>query len=82
MMCATNGSVKVMRLLLSLKPNVNLQDSYGYTALMLAAIANHVEIVKLLLDYGANVSIENNVGCKAINYSHDKEISNLLKAQN
>ena len=48
------------------------------TGLMLAASGGHTKLVKKLLLYGANPDIINSKGNKAINYSTDEEIINIL----
>lgn len=53
----------------------------GATGLMLAASSGHIELVKKLLLYGANSDAVDSKGNKAINYSTDEEIINLLLRQ-
>ena len=38
---------------------LDLQNEYGYTALILASEKNNIEIVKLLIKGGANVDLQN-----------------------
>ena len=54
------------RLLNALKIDVNKQNSFGSTALMLAAWQGQDRVVKLLLDYGADVQLVDNLEETAI----------------
>ena len=63
---ARYGSMKVMNKILEQKSlNLNLQDRYGYSALMLAAKCGNMEVFKVLLFAGASISIRNSKGQNA-----------------
>ncbi|XP_024541349.1 ankyrin repeat domain-containing protein 17-like isoform X1 [Selaginella moellendorffii] len=64
---AKRGDVKVMsRLLKEPYVEVNAQDQYGYTALMIAAQSGHVEVFRLLVHAGADMNLKNRKGETAI----------------
>lgn len=76
-----NNQGKIVRRLLQLGANVNVQSGGEETALMLAIYQNNIEIVKLLLHYGAHLDLESNSGYTALMYTTnaDKvEIAQLL----
>jgi ankyrin repeat protein len=50
-------------------PPVEAQDSYGYTALIRAAINGHSEAVALLLRRGAAVEAKSRIGQTALSYA-------------
>lgn len=60
---------RVLELLLSGTINVNMVDSYGNTALMLASDYGHTHLVKILLNNGADPNIENKNGWTAIDFA-------------
>ena len=60
MSLADDGDVEGVKKLLAgkfIKVNVNAQNNYGYTALMLAAKNGHTEIVKMLIGAKANINV-------------------------
>ena len=57
MEAAKAEDVEAVKLLLSYRAKVDIQDLNGNTALIWAVGKGNVEIVKLLLSYGANVDI-------------------------
>lgn len=68
--------------LIALGVDVNAQQKQGFTALMLATIANNKELVKLFLQKGASVGIKSARGETALSYSQKRghsEIEYLLK---
>ena len=56
-----NECFEVVRELLRAGANPNMQNSYGFTALMFASEYGHTKIVKLLLEGGANPNIQNSM---------------------
>ena len=51
---AANGQLEIVRELLKRGANVNLQNSFGGTALMDAAYEGHLSILLVLLQHSAN----------------------------
>lgn len=60
---AEDDTERVAYILMYAPQLVNLQNSYGYTALMQAESA---EMVNLLLAFGADISLKNDFGCTAL----------------
>ncbi len=61
--------------------NINIQDTHGYTALMLAILEYRIEIVKLLINKGSNINLENNNGETALIlacYQHNTNVALAL----
>jgi ankyrin repeat protein len=57
---------EIVRLLLNRGADINAQDEWGRTALMIAADGGYLETVKLLLDWEANVHLRDSNGNKAL----------------
>lgn len=76
-----DGDEKILPLLLDNGADINAQNSYGETALHLAARVNEDEItiVQLLLDHNASTQIRNSKKQMPIDYAIYKPIKNLLK---
>jgi ankyrin repeat protein len=49
-----------VQLLLESGPDINAEDSEGYTALINASVTNSPDMVRLLLSKGANVNAPSN----------------------
>lgn len=56
MAAAKSGKPAMVKTLLAARPKVNARNSFGETALMLAAFAGHLEVVQILLANGADVN--------------------------
>ena len=56
--------------------NVNGQDAYGRTALMMQVKAGNLELVKLLLDHGANVNAKDKAGNTALHIAKEAKKAN------
>lgn len=67
-----NTAAKV-KLLLAKGAEIDAQDEYGKTALMLAASSGNAAVVGALLDGGASVNLIDNKGLTALLYSLDDE---------
>ena len=57
---------QIVRLLLERGTDINAQDEWGRSALMIAADAGYLETVKLLLDWEANVHLKDLRGYTAL----------------
>ena len=77
MFAARKEILEIVKELIILGADVNLQNTDGNTALMFAAEKGNLSIVKELIKAGANVKIKNNKGKLA--HSTDEEINKLLK---
>ncbi|MCP4153550.1 MAG: hypothetical protein GY757_37830 [bacterium] len=67
---AANGESQKIRVLLEKKPDlVNKKDSYGWTALQMAALQGHIKTVQLLLDKGASINDADGFGFTALHLS-------------
>lgn len=56
----------IVRLLLEKGADINVQDKWGRTALMMAAREGRLELVRLLLDWEADINIRNENGYTAV----------------
>lgn len=80
-----NNNIKLMRLLLDNKADVNAATEIGATALMFAAQRDidSSEIIELLLKYGANINHRANDGgtalSVAVNFGHINNVKTLLE---
>ena len=69
---ASNGGQEAMvRMLLQRGASVNLQSSFGWTALRAAAAAGDTTIVQALLDAKADASLRDNNGKTALMWAED-----------
>ena len=62
--------------------DIDTQNNYGNTPLVIATLYNHVEYVRLLLESGANVNVRGEFGKSALDFAVDRgytDIFNLLK---
>eukprot|EP00088_Acartia_fossae_P043881 TRINITY_DN4639_c0_g1_i15.p1 TRINITY_DN4639_c0_g1~~TRINITY_DN4639_c0_g1_i15.p1 ORF type:complete len:257 (-),score=47.50 TRINITY_DN4639_c0_g1_i15:79-849(-) len=83
---ATFGRADVIRILLDMGCQPNLQDINGQTALHLAAIPDHEEAFKVLLERGCDPNIKDKNGDRAIDlavrlWELHKQFSNLEAAK-
>ena len=72
---------EIAKILLQNRPDVNLPDKYGVTALMQAAGEGYPDIVKRLLNRGADVNAKDKHGWNALAWaarSGGKDIAELL----
>ena len=65
MIAAATGHAEVVQALLAQKPDLNIQNKAGDTALMAASRAGDTAICHLLLTAGANRSLRNGAGVSA-----------------
>ena len=76
---ALMGDTKVVKLFLKSRPNLELRDNYGETALTLAASKGRAKTVSILLNAGANINVKNNDGLSAFDLARKKGHSEVLK---
>lgn len=79
---AEKGDLELTRESLDGGANVDAQDKYGYTPLMLVSLNGFSSIADLLLQYGADMHIRNKFGAHASMYAALKgheEITQLLR---
>lgn len=69
----------VVNLLIDADADVNAQNKYGLTPLMIAAGKNNLAAVKLLLNNGANVNATSKKGITALHLSMFSKNSELIK---
>ena len=83
MHAAEYGHLKTVLALIEKKAYVNQQDTFGNTALMLAAMNGRLEIAEILIAKGANVNQQNNFGytalMRAADYGHLKTVLALIE---
>ena len=82
--CAQEGDLDVLKLHLERGMDINIQDSYGWTAVMCAAHAGHAELLQFLLEKGANVYLVDNQGNNVRSIAEsvkpkNKEICQMIK---
>lgn len=79
---AQDGDLKQVKALVDQgSVDLNVQDSYGWTALMCASQAGHLEVVEYLLWQEANMFITDNTGISALDLAkknHNKVLVDLL----
>ena len=61
MRAASSGHLAVVQLLVERGANLNIQDEYGYTALIKAAERGYLPIAQYLIEKGANKDMQDNV---------------------
>jgi len=79
------NDIKGIKRFISEGEDVNLQDEWGWTALITATFCNDPAIVKLLLRAGAKLDLQNNEGKTALDIAKEydyQEIVELLTTKN
>ena len=74
--CAEDGLLAIVKLLLERKANVHVDDDY---VLRWASADGHLEVVKLLLKHGANVHAGNDYALRMASENGRLEVVNFLK---
>ena len=75
------GDIEGLRKAIEEGADINIQDEYGSTILMIVSYYNRVEIVKLLIEKKAKLDIQDKYGKTALDYAKEKgnqEIVELL----
>jgi ankyrin repeat protein len=76
---SATGSTAVLRRLIQLGADVNVQDQGGRSPLIVAVLMNRVEAVGLLLAAGADVNRQDRHGATALFYAADAGLFELAK---
>ena len=71
--------IEMVRCLLERGVDINGQDSWRNTALIVASMWGHADVVQLLLSKGADVTIKNKEGQTALDVASNREIAKLIK---
>ena len=69
--------IKIITKLIKYKANINIQDKYGWSALMIASNNNYLNIVNLLLK--GNNNLQNNFGETALIISSENGYLTIVK---
>ncbi len=72
MVAADNGRVRMVEMMLKLRPDLEARSNAGETALTLAAAKGRTEVVKLLLKKGADPNAKNEEGESALTLASRK----------
>ena len=62
------GDIQILKFLLNNKCNINTQNEYGETSLMVAIESGYTEIALYLIKKGININLANNFGDYALDY--------------
>ena len=77
-----DGDLEIVKFLAEQGADVNIQNIYGNTALILSSRLGHLEIVKFLIEQGADVNLRDDNGKTFFNYlepGDKKEIEGILE---
>ena len=66
MHAARNGNLKMMKVLIDARADVNKHDSYGWTPVMEAVSGGRFDIVRMLSDAGADINKQSKNGLTAV----------------
>ena len=75
------ANLNLVRDLITLGADLNIQDYYGWTALHYCAYYTHPDIARMLIDAGADLNIQNIIGWTALHRcvsSNHPEIARML----
>ncbi|MBN1798262.1 MAG: ankyrin repeat domain-containing protein [Spirochaetales bacterium] len=76
---AYNGDLKLVKLFLDKGTDINIQDKFGSTALLLSCSKQYIEVAEYLLDRGADPSKKHILGLDAFWYAFEKRNYALLE---
>jgi len=82
MAASVKKNIEIVSLLLENGANPDIQDSYGKTALLHAAIFGYDTISEMLLKAGANANLKDNTGNRALDYAILRQNETLIKLLN
>ena len=71
--------IELAKMIIPMNFNVNQQDNYGQTPLLVAAAEGHTEIIKLLLRAGALTNIPCQNGFRPIDAALEENLPQVLK---
>ena len=74
---AFNGNVGCAQLLLERKAEVDPQNCYGRTAMMVASMRGHERVAKILLDANSSPNLKDAWGCTALDLAQQILASDL-----
>lgn len=63
--CVAKNSKELLQMVIEAKADLNARDSFGQTALMMAAKQGSIELSKVLLDAGADATVQDSLGRSA-----------------
>jgi ankyrin repeat protein len=64
-----NSDIRIINKILDFKPDINLQDNDGYTALMYAIKENNIEIINKILNFKPDINLQNKYDKTALMYA-------------
>ncbi|MHC4688842.1 MAG: ankyrin repeat domain-containing protein [Planctomycetota bacterium] len=67
---ARYGNIDICRILIEYGAALDIQDKFGWTALIIASSEGHLPIVELLLESKANPAIKTLNDMTALDYAH------------
>jgi ankyrin repeat protein len=76
---AERGDSERLIQLVEKEPEIDAQDEFGRTPLMLAALNGHIDVVRLLLENGANPAIEAKFGATALSFAETKGYEDIVE---
>jgi ankyrin repeat protein len=71
--------IKVVKAFIEAGGNVNHQNNFGETALMIAVLKEEIEISKILISAGADVNMQNKYGMRALTIAIRKNKPQLVQ---
>jgi ankyrin repeat protein len=74
-----DGQLEIVKYLIEAGANINDQNKFNYTPLMIASINNRLNMVKLLIENGADVNAKNKYGKTAFIYAYNSRYYNLVE---
>jgi hypothetical protein len=74
-----NDYSKTLEVLIKLRADVNIRDSQGRTALMIAAARWPVKDVKRLIKSGADINARDNQGCSTLSIAQSEKRQDVIR---
>ena len=81
MLAAEGGHLEVVQFLIGSGADLDLQDHWGRTALMLASKWRHKEVVRLLMDSGADTTLRDMFGRGLIKTKTSGQATRSMESQ-
>ncbi len=79
LMAVSNGSIRMLKLLIEKKFNLQVLNIYGNSTIHLAAQEGFVPIVKILLENEININIKNKMGKTALHIAKEKNKNDMIE---